>query len=112
MKIYKNLSHRSFSAFHQLVQHCVFVLDVFQHWSIVLISIGKYEQSKTSDLSNNVLFRFHEWPETALVSVAKRFIQDVDSLPREYQDSVAEFMAYVHSSVNEMSVQYLTVSLH
>ncbi|CAF0886754.1 unnamed protein product, partial [Adineta ricciae] len=51
---------------------------------------------------------FHEWPETALVSVAKRFIQDVESLPKEYQDSVAEFMAYVHSSVNEMSVQYLT----
>jgi len=55
-------------------------------------------------------FRFHEWPETALVSVAKRFIQDVDSLPKDYQDSVAEFMAYVHSSVNEMSVQYLTVN--
>jgi dynein heavy chain len=45
-----------------------------------------------------------------LVSVAKRFIQDVDSLPKDYQDSVAEFMAYVHSSVNEMSVQYLTVN--
>jgi hypothetical protein len=54
-------------------------------------------------------FRFHEWPETALISVAKRFIQDVDSLPKDYQDSVAEFMAYVHTSVNEMSAQYLTV---
>ncbi|CAF4654511.1 unnamed protein product, partial [Rotaria magnacalcarata] len=52
---------------------------------------------------------FHEWPETALVSVAKRFIQDVESLPIEYHDSVAQFMAYVHSSVNEMSVQYLSV---
>ncbi|CAF3056070.1 unnamed protein product [Rotaria socialis] len=51
---------------------------------------------------------FHEWPETALVSVAKRFIQDVESLPTEYHDSVAQFMAYVHSSVNEMSVQYLS----
>jgi dynein heavy chain, axonemal len=54
-------------------------------------------------------FRFHEWPETALISVAQRFIQDVDSLPKDYHDSVAQFMAYVHSSVNEMSVQYLTV---
>lgn len=54
-------------------------------------------------------FRFHEWPETALISVATRFIQDVDSLPKDYHDSVAQFMAYVHSSVNEMSVQYLTV---
>ena len=112
MKIFKDLSYRSFSAFHRLVQHCVFVLDAFQHWSTVLISIGKYEQRQTSALSNHVLFRFHEWPETALVSVAKRFIQDVESLPKEYQDSVAEFMAYVHSSVNEMSVQYLTVCLH
>ena len=56
-----------------------------------------------------ISFRFHEWPETALISVAKRFIQDVDSLPKDYHDSVAQFMAYVHSSVNEMSVQYLTV---
>lgn len=58
----------------------------------------------------NFIFRFHEWPETALVSVAKRFIQDIDGLPVDYHDSVAEFMAYVHSSVNEMSVQYLSVS--
>ncbi|CAF1257617.1 unnamed protein product, partial [Didymodactylos carnosus] len=51
---------------------------------------------------------FHEWPESALNSVAKKFIQDVESIPKEYYDSVAQFMAYVHSSVNEMSVQYLT----
>ena len=54
-------------------------------------------------------FRFHEWPETALVSVAKRFISDVEGLPSDYQDSVAQFMAFVHSSVNEMSTQYLSV---
>lgn len=52
---------------------------------------------------------FHEWPKTALVSVAKRFIEKVDNISKEYHDSVAQFMAYVHSSVNEMSVQYLTV---
>jgi dynein heavy chain len=50
---------------------------------------------------------FHEWPEQALKSVAKRFLGDVDLLPPAIQESVSDFMAFVHKSVNEMSVQYL-----
>lgn len=50
---------------------------------------------------------FHEWPEEALISVAKRFLADVDLLPGPIQESVANFMAYVHKSVNEMSISYL-----
>ena len=51
---------------------------------------------------------FHEWPQEALVSVSRRFIQDSEYLPEELKDSVAEFMSYVHTSVNEASMQYLT----
>ena len=50
---------------------------------------------------------FHEWPEEALKSVARRFLADVDLLPAPIQESVSNFMAYVHKSVNEMSVIYL-----
>lgn len=50
---------------------------------------------------------FHEWPETALKSVARRFLADVDLLSGPLQESVSEFMAFVHKSVNDMSVIYL-----
>jgi len=50
---------------------------------------------------------FHEWPEEALKSVAKRFLADVDLLSPELQESVGDFMAQVHKSVNDMSVIYL-----
>lgn len=50
---------------------------------------------------------FHEWPEEALKSVAKRFLSDIDLLAPPLQISVGDFMAFVHKSVNEMSVIYL-----
>lgn len=75
---------------------------------------------------------FHEWPRTALESVSKKFLLNLEYLPvrdtyflitknaqifnsiffLNYQDdlteSVAKFMAYVLSSVNELSQTYLT----
>lgn len=39
--------------------------------------------------------------------MANRFVSDVDTLKPELKDSVAKFMAFVHKSVNEMSVAYL-----
>ncbi|XP_071813348.1 dynein beta chain, ciliary-like isoform X2 [Apostichopus japonicus] len=50
---------------------------------------------------------FHEWPQEALISVSKRFLEDTELLEPDSKVSVAEFMAYVHTSVNEMSKQYL-----
>ncbi len=50
---------------------------------------------------------FHEWPEEALYDVAKRFLADCDLLPPGIKESVAAFMAYVHTTVNEISVHYL-----
>ncbi|CAF3393401.1 unnamed protein product [Rotaria sp. Silwood1] len=50
---------------------------------------------------------YHEWPEEALISVANRFVSDVDTLKPEIKDSVAKFMAFVHKSVNDMSITYL-----
>lgn len=50
---------------------------------------------------------FHEWPEEALKSVARRFLADVELLSGPFQESVSQFMAFVHKSVNDMSVVYL-----
>ena len=44
------------------------------------------------------------------ISVLIRFVADVDTLKPELKDSVAKFMAFVHKSVNEMSVAYLMVN--
>ncbi|KAF6298410.1 dynein axonemal heavy chain 17 [Rhinolophus ferrumequinum] len=50
---------------------------------------------------------FHEWPEEALVSVSARFLQETEGVQPEFKDSISLFMAYVHTTVNEMSKVYL-----
>ncbi|XP_014206492.1 dynein beta chain, ciliary [Copidosoma floridanum] len=50
---------------------------------------------------------FHEWPQEALISVSKQFLQELDELPEVYLGSVAKFMAHVHTTVNLASRQYL-----
>ncbi|XP_078394996.1 dynein axonemal heavy chain 11-like [Cetorhinus maximus] len=49
---------------------------------------------------------FHEWPQEALVSVSRRFIEEIEGIKPNLQDSVSLFMAYIHTSVNEMSKNY------
>ncbi|XP_063306953.1 dynein axonemal heavy chain 11 [Pelobates fuscus] len=49
---------------------------------------------------------FHEWPQEALQSVSRRFIQDTEGIVPNVKDSISQFMAYVHTSVNEMSSKY------
>ncbi|KAH0517950.1 Dynein heavy chain 17, axonemal [Microtus ochrogaster] len=50
---------------------------------------------------------FHEWPEDALVSVSARFLQETEGIQPEVKTSISLFMAYVHTTVNEMSKMYL-----
>ncbi|XP_014225178.1 dynein beta chain, ciliary [Trichogramma pretiosum] len=50
---------------------------------------------------------FHEWPQEALMSVSKRFLQELVELPETYLESVAKFMAHAHTTVNSASKQYL-----
>ena len=50
---------------------------------------------------------FHEWPEDALISVSRRFLDDIEILTPETKDSISQFMGFVHKSVNEMSQIYL-----
>ncbi|MEQ2270855.1 Dynein heavy chain 9, axonemal, partial [Xenotaenia resolanae] len=50
---------------------------------------------------------FHEWPQEALESVSFRFLQDVENIEPQVKESVSRFMAYVHTSVNQTSKEYL-----
>lgn len=50
---------------------------------------------------------FHEWPEDALISVSRSFLGDVEQVPEELKEPIAEFMAHAHGCVNEMSATYL-----
>ncbi|XP_056152705.1 dynein axonemal heavy chain 17-like [Lampris incognitus] len=50
---------------------------------------------------------FHEWPEEALVSVSKHFLSETKGITPVMKDSLSQFMAFVHKTVNEMSKSYL-----
>lgn len=50
---------------------------------------------------------FHEWPQSALESVSKRFLAEIEVLPAKIVDSVSLFMSHVHTVVNKMSQLYL-----
>ncbi|NXO51687.1 DYH9 protein, partial [Aramus guarauna] len=50
---------------------------------------------------------FQEWPREALESVSLRFLRETESVEDSVKDSISKFMAYVHTSVNEISRLYL-----
>ena len=49
---------------------------------------------------------FHEWPEEALISVSSKFLYEHKYVPRSVTPSIAQFMAFVHQSVNKMSKNF------
>lgn len=51
---------------------------------------------------------FLEWPKEALVSVAQRFLEDVETGGRpEVRDNIAYHIAEVHTSVGQASLDFL-----
>ncbi|ESO12478.1 hypothetical protein HELRODRAFT_155577 [Helobdella robusta] len=50
---------------------------------------------------------FHEWPEEALISVSHRFLSEIELLDSGMRQSISQFVAYVHRSVNQVSEIYL-----
>ena len=57
-----------------------------------------------------VIDQFHLWPREALVSVAERFIQDVEiEGPHDVRTHIANHMAEEHLSIAQISKQYLEV---
>ncbi|XP_076777043.1 dynein axonemal heavy chain 11 isoform X7 [Arvicanthis niloticus] len=49
---------------------------------------------------------FHTWPQEALVSVSRRFIEEIEGIEPQHKDSISLFMAHVHTSVKEVSAWY------
>uniref|UniRef100_A0A2K6TF76 Dynein axonemal heavy chain 11 n=1 Tax=Saimiri boliviensis boliviensis TaxID=39432 RepID=A0A2K6TF76_SAIBB len=49
---------------------------------------------------------FHAWPQEALVSVSRRFIEETKGIEPQHKDSISLFMVHVHTTVNEMSARY------
>ncbi|KAH0627401.1 hypothetical protein JD844_003041 [Phrynosoma platyrhinos] len=49
---------------------------------------------------------FHEWPQEALHSVSRRFIEEMPGIKPQFHDTICYFMAYAHTSVNTMSVKF------
>ena len=47
---------------------------------------------------------FHSWPKDALISVAHRFISDIDVPTPELLEAMANNMAEVHNSIDEANV--------
>ncbi|GCB73687.1 hypothetical protein scyTo_0002768 [Scyliorhinus torazame] len=51
---------------------------------------------------------FNEWPEEALISVSQRFLEETEGIEIEVKNSISQFMAFVHKSVQETSSVYLS----
>ncbi|KAM6202712.1 dynein axonemal heavy chain 11 isoform 2-T2 [Rhynchocyon petersi] len=49
---------------------------------------------------------FHEWPQEALLSVSRKFIEETKGMELQDKDAISLFMAHAHTSVNELSVRY------
>ncbi|XP_033023836.1 dynein heavy chain 11, axonemal-like [Lacerta agilis] len=49
---------------------------------------------------------FHAWPLAALQSVSTSFIDKMDLLDPHVKPSISHFIAFAHTSVNEVSVKY------
>ncbi|XP_060638089.2 dynein axonemal heavy chain 11 [Anolis sagrei] len=49
---------------------------------------------------------FHEWPQEALQSVSRRFIEEMPGIKPQFHDTICSFMAYAHTSMNTMSVKF------
>ena len=59
-------------------------------------------------VNNTVIDQFHPWPRDALVSVAERFLEDVEmSGPSDIKQNLAMHMAEEHLSVADMSRHFL-----
>ncbi|XP_042331037.1 dynein axonemal heavy chain 11-like isoform X2 [Sceloporus undulatus] len=49
---------------------------------------------------------FHEWPQEALHSVSRRFIEEMPGIKPQFYDTICYFMGYAHTSVNTMSIKF------
>ncbi len=49
---------------------------------------------------------FHDWPESALITVASEFIADLDFIHSDMRSKIAEFMAISHKNLQKITEDY------
>ena len=49
---------------------------------------------------------FHDWPESALISVATEFIEDLDFIHADMRLKIAEFMSVSHKNLQKIAQDY------
>ncbi|NXC72870.1 DYH9 protein, partial [Anhinga anhinga] len=83
-------------------------LKVVLCFSPVGSKLRMYSRRFPAIISCTVIDWFQEWPREALESVSLRFLQGTEAVEDSVKDSISKFMAYVHTSVNEISQLYLS----
>ncbi|XP_076548684.1 dynein beta chain, ciliary isoform X2 [Osmia lignaria lignaria] len=58
-------------------------------------------------VNNTSINWFQSWPQEALRSVSSRFLGELEDLPKQLKESASLFMSFAHTSVNDISSQYL-----
>jgi len=56
-------------------------------------------------INNTVIDWFHPWPQDALHSVAKKFLEDTEMPSEEIREAIVKFMPYSFTVVNDFSDQ-------
>jgi len=79
------------------------------HMSLCFSPVGdsfRNRSRKFPALVNCTVFDwFHPWPEEALLSVASKFLADVEMPDDDLRDSINRFMPYSFKTVNDFSSQ-------
>ncbi|XP_006880447.1 PREDICTED: dynein heavy chain 11, axonemal [Elephantulus edwardii] len=90
--------------------HLVLFEDAMQHIILCFSPVGhtlRVRARKFPAIVNcTAIDWFHEWPQEALVSVSRRFIEEIKGIEPLNREAISLFMAHVHTSVNEMSTRY------
>eukprot|EP00741_Cyanophora_paradoxa_P005992 tig00000955_g5810.t1 len=58
-------------------------------------------------ISSTAIDWFQEWSQEALVSVANRFLREIEAIEPELRESIAHHMAFAHNSVTQACQLYL-----
>eukprot|EP00993_Chasmostoma_nieuportense_P002181 NODE_2_length_6488_cov_18.174344_g1_i0.p1 GENE.NODE_2_length_6488_cov_18.174344_g1_i0~~NODE_2_length_6488_cov_18.174344_g1_i0.p1 ORF type:complete len:2154 (+),score=521.91 NODE_2_length_6488_cov_18.174344_g1_i0:435-6464(+) len=70
--------------------------EQFRHWCMQFPALA----------NTTTINWFHSWPHQALVSVASRFLSEIELGGEEMTENVAQHMAYCHEAVNDISVTF------
>jgi len=77
------------------------------HMSLCFSPVGESFRSRARKfpalINSTVIDWFHPWPEDALLSVASKFLSDVEMASDEIRDGIVRFMPYSFRVVNDMS---------